>query len=253
LKLLIIEDDDVLRGVLEARLTTTGHSVWTAPDGQAGLRLAYQHRPDLIVLDVMMPVMDGWETCQRLREMSDVAILMITARGGEQEVVRGLMLGADDFVRKPFSLDELELRIQTILRRTTATARSHAAGAMSFYDDGNLRIDLDRRLVIRRAKPLHLTPTEFNLLIYLVKQTDRVVPHAQLLTAVWGAEYADDTPVLSVYVRYLREKVEDDPRRPVYIHNERGIGYRFVRQDAAAPSAFIDNMQGMRAAESRLA
>ena len=129
MKLLIIEDDEVLRGVVEARLTTAGHTVVTAPDGQAGLRLAYQHRPDLIVLDVMMPGMDGWETCQRLREMSDVAILMVTARGGEQEVVRGLTLGADDFVRKPFSLDELELRISAILRRTTAPARSSAARA----------------------------------------------------------------------------------------------------------------------------
>ena len=129
MKLLIIEDDEVLRGVVEARLTTAGYTVVTAPDGQAGLRLAYQHRPDLIVLDVMMPGMDGWETCQRLREMSDVAILMVTARGGEQEVVRGLTLGADDFVRKPFSLDELELRISAILRRTSAPARSGAAGA----------------------------------------------------------------------------------------------------------------------------
>ena len=256
MKLLIVEDDEVLRGVLEARLTTAGHTVLTAPDGQAGLRLAYQHRPDLIVLDVMMPGMDGWETCQRLREMSDVAILMVTARGGEQEVIRGLTLGADDFVRKPFSLDELELRISAILRRISAAARSSAASgacAASFYDDGHLRIDLDRRMVIRRGKPLHLTPTEFNLLTYLVKQADHVVPHTQLLTAVWGAEYADDTPVLSVYVRYLREKVENDPRHPVYIHNERGIGYRFVRQDAAASSAFMDNAPGVRASESRLA
>ena len=107
--------------------------------------------------------------------------------------------------------------------------------------------------MIRRGKPLHLTPTEFNLLTYLVKQADHVVPHTQLLTAVWGAEYADDTPVLSVYIRYLREKVEDDPRHPVYIHNERGIGYRFVRQDAVVPSAFMDNAPGMRASESRLA
>jgi len=194
--------------------------------------------------------MDGWDTCQRLREMSDVAILMVTARGCEQEAVRGLTLGADDFVRKPFSLDELELRIQAILRRTSGVARSQPA---SFYDDGALKIDLDRRMVLRRGKALHLTPTEFNLLVYLVKNADHVVPHAQLLTAVWGAEYADDTPVLSVYIRYLREKVEDEPKRPVYIHNERGIGYRFVRQDAAAPSAFMDSAQGIRAAEARFA
>jgi len=129
LKLLIVEDDEVLRGVVAARLTAAGYTVVTAPDGQAGLRLAYQHRPDLIVLDVMMPGMDGWETCQRLREMSDVAILMVTARGGEQEVVRGLTLGADDFVRKPFSLDELELRISAILRRIAGTTKQAAVPA----------------------------------------------------------------------------------------------------------------------------
>ncbi len=248
MKLLVVEDDDVLRGVLEKRLTAAGHVVWTASSGQAGLRVAYQERPDLVVLDVMMPGMDGWETCQRLREMSDVPILFVTARGGEQEVVRGLTLGADDFVRKPFSLDELELRIAAILRRTSPAARQNGSG---LYDDGYLKVDLDRRLVLRRGQPLHLTPTEFNLLTYLVKNADRVVPHAQLLTAVWGAEYADDTPVLSVYVRYLREKVEEDPRRPVYIHNERGIGYRFVRQDGA--STTVSAQPGQAAGDGLLA
>jgi two-component system KDP operon response regulator KdpE len=234
IRILVIDDHldltNMVRDVLEAQ----GYEVFAANSGERGLELAFTEHPHLILLDVMMPGMDGWETCQRLREMSDVAILMVTARGAEQDVVRGLTLGADDFVRKPFSLDELELRISAILRRTSGTTKQAAA---AFYDDGNLKIDLDRRLVLRGGKQLHLTPTEFNLLTYLVKHADHVVAHEQLLTAVWGAEYADDTPVLSVYVRYLREKVEADPRRPVYIHNERGIGYRFARQEASSAQA----------------
>ncbi len=221
--LLIIEDDITLSRLLASHLQSLGYTALTAASGPEGLRLAQEAKPDLVILDVMMPTMDGWEVCRRLRAASDVPILMLTAKGAQEDVIQGLELGADDYIKKPFDLRELELRIEAILRRG-GSARGDETGV---YDDGVLRIDLERRFVTRQGQPVHLTPTEFRLLAYLLRRRGRVVPHVELLTEVWGPEYAEDTANLSVYVRYLREKLEEVPGEPRYICTEWGVGYRF--------------------------
>jgi two-component system, OmpR family, response regulator ResD len=230
LKILIIEDDNTLGGLLAGQLRKAGHEVQVASEGQEGLRLAYETHPDLIILDIMMPGMDGWQVCQRLREMADVPILMLTAKGEQEDVIRGLQLGADDYVRKPFDLNELELRIEAILRRSGSGGAERSAG----FSDATLAIDLERRLVLSRGQPVHLTPTEFRLLAYLVRHRDRTVPHAELLREVWGPQYTEDTANLSVYIRYLREKIEVTPGSPEYILTEWGMGYRFGRSRSGA-------------------
>jgi two-component system KDP operon response regulator KdpE len=223
LRILIIEDDLTLSKLLAERLSARGYEAYTAPDGQEGLRLAYETHPDLVILDIMMPGMDGWQVCQRLREMSSLPILVLTAKGEQDDIIRGLQLGADDYVKKPFDLTELELRIEAILRRMQSAPSSEPA----VFDDGTLKVDLERRLVLRRGMPVHLTPTEYRLLGYLVRNRDRTMGHGELLREVWGPQYAEDTANLSVYVRYLREKIEEAPGNPNYILTEWGVGYRF--------------------------
>ncbi len=223
--ILIIEDDATLGGLLAQRLQELGYEVTLADDGPRGLERAAGTGPDLIILDVMLPGMDGWEVLENLRRTQGTPVLMLTAKNEQPDVLRGLQMGADDYVKKPFDLRELELRIQALLRR----AHGEPPGPGSVYDDGVLRIDADRRIVSRRGQPLHLTPTEFRLLCYLVAHPERPVPHAELLRAVWGPQYIDDTAILSVYIRYLREKLEDTPAEPAYIRTEWGAGYRFVR------------------------
>jgi DNA-binding response OmpR family regulator len=223
LKLLIIEDDATLARLLARHLQGSGHEVVLANDGPEGLHLAYETHPHLVILDIMMPGMDGWKVCQRLREMADVPILILTAKGDQDDVIRGLQLGADDYVTKPFDLKELQLRIEVILRR----ARSDQAGPTDLYDDKTLLVDVARRLVLRCGQPVHLTPTEFRLLSYLIRHRDRTVPHAEILREVWGPQYSEDTANLSVYIRYLREKIEQEPGSPDYVITEWGVGYRF--------------------------
>ena len=174
-----------------------------------------------------MPGMDGWEVCRRLRETSDTPVIMLTARGTQDDVIQGLSTGADDYIKKPFDLRELELRIDAVLRRSQARAAGDADAAGTMFDDGWLVIDPDRRVVLRGGMPVHLTPTEFRLLIYLVERRDRPIPHNELLREVWGPAYVDETANLAVYIRYLREKVEETPANPRYICTEWGMGYRF--------------------------
>lgn len=224
MKLLIIEDDQVLNRLLTEHLRNVGHDVLSANGGLEGLELIRNYSPDLVLLDIMMPGMDGWQTCRRLREVSDVPVLILTAKGAEDDVIKGFQLGADDYIKKPFNLQELELRVEAVLRRSANRRLDDA----SDYDDGVLHIDLGRRMVVRRGDPVHLTPTEFRLLSYLLRHRDRVVPHSELLSEVWGPRYVDDTASLSVYVRYLREKLEDNPATPRYICTEWGVGYRFA-------------------------
>jgi DNA-binding response OmpR family regulator len=223
LKLLIIEDDVTLNQLLTGHLRSVGYEVYAATGGLEGLEIAEKMKPALVILDVMMPGMDGWAVCRHLRSTSTVPILMLTAKGAQEDVIQGLELGADDYLKKPFDLRELELRIEAVLRRAGAKPGDRG----NFYDDGTLRIDLERRLVSLRGQPVHLTPTEFRLLSYLLRQQGRVVPHAELLTEAWGPEYIEDTGSLSVYVRYLREKLESVPGDPHYIFTEWGVGYRF--------------------------
>jgi two-component system KDP operon response regulator KdpE len=212
--------------MLKSQLERKDYKVVTASDGREGLQKAYQVRPDLVLLDLMMPGMDGWEVCQRLRELSNVPIIMLTARSMKGDVVRGLEAGADDYLTKPFSAAELYARIQAVLRRSN---RENGQGdsRSAFYTNGHLSIDFDRRIVTVRGERIDFTPTEFKLLSCLVRNEGRVLPHRYLLNEVWGPEYANDIDYVKLYIRYLRLKIEDDPSNPVYIQTEWGVGYRF--------------------------
>jgi two-component system KDP operon response regulator KdpE len=224
---LVVEDDAALNEMIATSLQRKGYEVLSATHGREALKIAYEAHPDLIILDVMMPEIDGWQTCKRLREMSDVPIIMLTAKVGEEHVVKGFDLGADDYVKKPFSLKELEARIRAVLKRAT---REQSEASM-LYDDGTLRIDLERQHVFRKGEMVHLTPTEFRLLSYLVRHQGSVIPHQELLTEVWGEGYLDATACLSLYIRYLREKLEEEPGKPEYIRTKWGIGYWFEPTD----------------------
>ncbi|HID63881.1 MAG TPA: response regulator transcription factor [Anaerolineae bacterium] len=228
-KVLVIDDDPGLLTLLRLGLEREGFEVITADSGKEGLRRAYEARPNVIVLDIMMPEMDGWLVCQRLRHMCDTPIIMLTARTGQADVLKGFSLGADDYLTKPCSFDELKARILTVLRRARASSGDAWRDA---YDDGNLRIDLRDGTVTRRGELLYLTPTESRLLMCLVSQKGQIVPHRELLINVWGPEYADEVGYLSVYIRYLRRKIEDDPSKPTYIRTRWGRGYYFAGDEA---------------------
>ena len=210
-KILVIDDDSGLLTLLKMGLEREGFSVATAKSGKEGLRKAYETRPDAIILDIMMAEMDGWTTCQRLRHICDTPIIMLTAKSSGKDVIKGLSMGADDYISKPCSFDELKARIYTILRRNGQRPPSVQEDS---YDDGVLAIDLRTRVVKRRGQVVELTPTESKLLMYLVSRRGRITPHKELLINVWGLEYAGEVKYLSVYIRYLRQKIEDDPSNP---------------------------------------
>lgn len=225
-KLLIIDDDDKLVKAVELYFNKAGYETIAAADGVQGMQQMYSQRPDLIVLDVMLPKMDGWETCRRIREISDVPIVMLTARGQETDKVMGLKLGADDYVAKPFSLKELEARVEAVLRRTRL---SPPAKGRILYADDELVIDTERLEVNRRGERVQLTATEQRLLFYLAENAGRVLRIEHILEAVWGAEYVNEVDYVKLYIWRLRQKIEEDPRQPKYILTERGIGYRFAK------------------------
>lgn len=227
-KILVIDDDRALGEMLAQKLEPRGFEVLAATRGLEGLKLAYENHPDLVILDVMMPDMDGWETCQRLREMSDVPILMLTGKVSEDDVIRGFQVGADDYVKKPFNLKELEGRIRAILKRASGSDKD----GNLIYDDGKLRIDLERQQVVKQGKLIHLTSTEFQLLSCLVRRIGNLVPHDEILSEVWGPSYLDATACLSLYIRYLREKLEESPGDPQYIRTKWGAGYWFAPAQA---------------------
>jgi DNA-binding response OmpR family regulator len=223
-KVLVIDDEPGLLTLVRVGLAQEGFQVLTANSGKDGLRMAYDNRPDVILLDIMMPDMDGFDVCQRLRHVCDTPILMLTAKTDRQDVIKGLTLGADDYITKPFNLEELRARIHTILRRTGPKLGS---SWRSVYDDGYLRVDLTEGTVWRDGEEIHLAPTESRLLMYLVSQKGRTVPQEELLTSVWGPQCATESGYLSVYVRYLRRKIEDDPSEPRYVRTRWGVGYYF--------------------------
>ena len=224
-KILLVDDDAALVKVLSLSLEREGFEVMAALSGVEALRKAYESRPDLVILDIMMPHMDGWTTCRRLREIADMPIIMLTAKGDESDVVHGLDLGADDYITKPCSSEELKARIRALLRRTQAADKANWPVA---YDDGWLKIDLSRQQVMVNSEPVDLTPTEFRLLSCLLQRNGQVVSHKELLTEVWGPEYSDQVSYLSVYIRYLRQKIEQNPSQPTYILTKWGMGYRFA-------------------------
>ena len=226
---LMIDDDANLTRLLSESLEGAGYRVLTAANGLDGLRELYSGRPDIVVLDVMMPRMDGWETLKRIREMSDVPVIVLTARDDEPERLRGFDLGADDYVTKPFSLAEMNARLRAVLARA-ARARALAGDALPPVAVGYLVIDFAGRSVLRRGESVPLTPTEYRLLAVLAEHAGRTLSHNQLLTAVWGPEYADEPSYVKRYVWYLRQKIEDDPAAPRYVETVRGFGYRLAKE-----------------------
>lgn len=224
-QILMIDDDTSLHRLLGQYLEDAGFTVLHAESGQKGLKLLFEHRPALILLDVMMPKMDGWETCRRIRELTDVPIIFLTAKGDEPDRLQGFRLGADDYIPKPFSFPELVARVEAILRRA---AHSTATPTGDVLECGPFRLDRARHLVTRDGEPLNLTPTEYRLLEVLMERPGVVFSQEQLVTAAWGPEYADDTGYIRRYVWHLRQKIEPNPDAPRHLLTERGFGYRFV-------------------------
>ncbi len=225
-RILIIDDDPNMLKLLRKGLERHNYKVIDAQKGAEGLRKLYECRPHLVILDIMMPKMDGWEVCRRIREFTDVPIIMLTAKASEEDIVYGLDLGADDYITKPFSLTELLARIEAVLRRASDLAESRGIENW-IYTCGDLKIDFTRRRVQVKDQEVRLTPTEFRLLSYLVRHAGEVVPHETLLTKVWGPAYSSETEYLKLYIHYLRRKIEENPNDPQYIITEWGIGYYF--------------------------
>ena len=225
-KLLLIDDDQGLTDLLTDYLRNQGHIVHVAGDGLSGIRQVYINRPDLVILDVTMPQLDGWAVLERIRELSDLPVIMMTARDEESSVLRGFSLGADDYVTKPFSFAQLAARIQAVLSRTENTAGQDERELRQ----GDLIVDLTTKQVWRGDKLIHLTPTEFKLLVVMMQRAGEVITLEELVSAVWGEQYTDEIGYVRRYVWHLRKKVEPDPEQPRFIHNERGFGYRFQDQ-----------------------
>jgi two-component system KDP operon response regulator KdpE len=224
-KILVVDDEQRMIHFIRMNLDLEGFVVHEAYDGKDALDQVRKVIPDLVILDVMMPKMDGFETLSLLRETSNVPVIMLTARGEEDDRVRGLELGADDYVTKPFSPRELVSRVRAVLRRVEPPK---GGSGEAIQVNGRLRIDFDRHEIFVNDELVKLRPTEYRLLYHLVQNAGWVVSHDQLLAKVWGYEYQSETHYLRLYVNYLREKLESDPRDPKYILTERGVGYRFV-------------------------
>ncbi len=228
MKILIVDDNERFLRIVQASLEQVGYQVSCATDGQEGLRLASEQHPDLIILDIVMPEMNGWEVCRQLRFTSNVPIIFLTAYGSEPNVIRGFNYGADDFMTKPVSLAQLKAHVQAALRRANDyLSPEHSAT----YDDGVLYIDLQRNLVQKRGQAVALSLRQFQLLACLVRRAGQVVPYADLLREAWGAGYENELAYLTVYTRHIRQKIEDDPSNPRYIHTRLREGYCFCPEE----------------------
>jgi DNA-binding response OmpR family regulator len=221
--ILVVEDEATLVATLKYNLEHEGYRVTAAGDGESGLSAARSGRPDLIVLDVMLPGLDGFEVCRILRRESNAPILMLTAKAEEVDKVVGLELGADDYMTKPFSMRELLARVRALLRRAE-TAAPDEGEVLAARD---LQVDLRRRQASRDGRALPLKPKEFDLLVYLIRNRGRAFTRDQLLNQVWGYDFVGDSRTVDVHVRWLREKIEDEPSKPTRLITIRGTGYRF--------------------------
>jgi two-component system KDP operon response regulator KdpE len=232
-RILVVDDETRMIGFIRMNLELEGYQVIEAHSGLDALEMIRTQLPDLVLLDVMMPELDGFETLRMLREFSDIPVIMLTAKGEENDTVYGLKLGADDYVTKPFGPRELSSRIEAVLRRVRKPSASPDQAVLKI--DDRLSVDFNRREVIVNGEHIKLRPTEYRLLYHLIENAGWTVPHDQLLAKVWGYEYRDEAHYVRLYVNYLREKIEEDPSHPRYILTERGVGYRFVnfREDQA--------------------
>ena len=232
-QILVVDDEPRMIGFIRMNLELEGHHVIEAHSGLEALDAIRTKLPDIVLLDVMMPDLDGFETLRMLREFSSIPVIMLTAKGEENDKVYGLELGADDYVTKPFGPRELSSRIKAVLRRFETPSSSPDQAILKI--DDHLHVDFNRREVIVDSEHIKLRPTEYRLLYHLIENAGWTVPHDQLLAKVWGYEYRDEAHYVRLYVNYLREKIEEDPSSPKYILTERGVGYRFIdfrHQDA---------------------
>ena len=226
--ILIIEDEQQINDILAIQLGKEGYRTISAFDGVQGLEMALSENPDLILLDVMLPGMDGWEVCKKVREQSGVPIIMLTAREDEVDKILGLELGADDYITKPYSARELTARIKANLRRSALDIPVPAkADDVNTINSGDLTINIERYEVSKNGEVIDITLREFELLKFLAMQPDKIFSREKLLENVWGYEYYGDVRTVDVTVRRLREKIEDDPSMPKYIITKRGVGYYF--------------------------
>ncbi len=233
-KILVVEDDPEFRSLTQTWLQNAGYEVITAEHGQEGLRRVFSSRPNLVLLDVNMPKLDGWEVCKRIREMSEIPIMMMTVNNQVDDRLRGFNNGADDYIAKPVDFQELLARVKSILRRTNS-GKPESDEPVTF-DNGEIEIDWRSRQVWVRKERVKLSNTEFKILATLIKNRGWIVTHEQLLEKAWGPNYIGDKSFVKLYIRYLRKKIDKDPQNPKYILTERGVGYYFALQDESSPS-----------------
>jgi len=224
-RILIVDDEPQITRVLRTGLTTRGYDLRVAADGESALDTFNDFHPDLVVTDLAMPNLDGLELCRRLRLVSQVPIIVLSVKGEEKTKVEALDAGADDFVTKPFSMEELLARVRATLRRAPAPSAEDVDATV--LEAGDFKLDVETRKVIVLGKEIHLTPKEFELLAHLIRHAGKVLTHRKLLTTIWGANYAEQTEYLRVFIGQLRKKIEPDPASPRYILTEPWIGYRF--------------------------
>lgn len=226
-KVLVVEDEENLLEALKYNLERDGYTALTASDGERGLTLAREHRPDLVILDIMLPQLDGLEVCRILRRESDMPIIMLTAKGEEVDRVVGLELGADDYITKPFSMRELLARLRTVLRRTRSGGHGETLSSREVLTSGDLVVDLASHTVTLAGRELEMKPREFDLLGLLVANKGRAFTRDQILERLWGQDYIGDTRTVDVHIRWIRQKLETVPGSPNRIVTIRGVGYRF--------------------------
>jgi DNA-binding response OmpR family regulator len=226
--ILAVDDEPHVLKLLKANLESSGYMVLTAADGEQALQLVEDKFPDLVILDLMLPKMDGYTVCRHIREFSAVPVIMLTARSAQVDLVHGFEVGADDYLTKPFSVTELLVRVQAVLRRSKwpEEIMSHQS-----FKSGPITIDFAQHRVSLGEDAVKLTPTEYRLLTYMASNANRVIMHRELLRAVWGPEYGEETEYLRVYIRYLRQKLELDPSQPRYLLTQPGAGYMLYQPE----------------------
>jgi len=220
--ILVVDDEHLYRHLLKVNLEKEGYDVIAASDGEEALDIISTKRPDLVILDLLMPRLDGFTTCERIRQFSNMPIIILTAKGDEQDRVAGLNIGADDYVVKPFSATELVARVRAVLRRAETTEQ---VANNRYFIHGNLKIDFARAEVWRENKPVYLSATEYRLLIQFAQNISKVLSAEELLSSIWGPQYRTDKEILWVSIARLRQKLEENPHRPLHIVTRPGLGY----------------------------
>lgn len=226
--ILAVDDEPRVLKLLKANLESSGYKVLTAADGEEAIELVERQLPNLVILDLMLPKVDGYAACSRIREFSSVPIIMLTARSAQVDLIHGFEVGADDYLTKPFSVTELLMRVQAVLRRS---AWPEEIVSRQGFRTGPIEIDFAQHRVTVDGEPVKLTPTEYRLLTYLAMNANRVILHRELLRAVWGPEYGDETEYLRVYMRYLRQKLEPEPSNPRFLLTQPGAGYMLYQPE----------------------